>query len=52
MGCKMDFLASNGTCRNGDKPCEMSRCDLWDGDFSDSHDDRNDDYAKFIDDNY
>ncbi len=49
MGCKQGFLECNGMCNNGNKPCEVEACNLWDNDFSDYHDYRNEDYADFMD---
>ena len=52
MGCKMDFLTCNGSCENGNKPCEMTRCELWDNDSSECHDRNNDDYDEYINEHY
>ncbi len=52
MGCRQGFLASNGMCENGNRPCEMQKCNLWDNDNSDGSDYQNPDYADYMDENY
>lgn len=52
MGCKQDFLECNGMCSNGNKPCEGERCNLWDGDFSGCCDERNPEYAEYMNERY
>ena len=49
MACKQGFLEGNGMCNNGNKPCEMGKCSLWDDDYSDCHDHRNSDYEDYMD---
>jgi hypothetical protein len=52
MACRQNFLECNGMCSNGNKPCEMEACNLWDNDYSGCHDYRNEDYADYMEEYY